>query len=180
MHAETSTLTTESRWPLTIAALVAIVLGVLALMSPFQAGLAATLALGISFVIGGLLGFVAGLRARHWAGTYGLMLLSAVSVLAGLFILANPLIGLGTVTLVCIGGLAAAGITKMFWGFKLPTGRGRWLIVLSGLLSVIVAGMQYWHFPFSAAWAFGVLVGVCLIFEGVTHLMFLSDSARAQ
>ena len=176
MNTESSTLTSDSRLPLKIAACAAIVLGVLALISPFKAGIAATMALGISFVFGGILGFVAGMRARRWTGTYGLMLLSAVSILAGLFILANPLIGLGTVTLVCIGGLAAAGLTKIFWSFKIPSGRGRWLIGLSGLLSVVVAGMLYWHFPFAAAWAFGVLVGVTLIFEGITHLAFLSSA----
>jgi uncharacterized membrane protein HdeD (DUF308 family) len=177
MNAETVTLAPASKTPLRIAACAAIVLGILALISPFKAGVAATMALAISFVVGGIFGFVAGMRAHRWTGTYGLMLLSVVSVLAGLFIFANPLIGLGTVTLVCIAGLAASGITKVFWSFRIPSGRGRWLIALSGVLSILVAAMLYWHFPFSAAWAFGVLVGVTLIFEGVTHLAFLRHAA---
>jgi uncharacterized membrane protein HdeD (DUF308 family) len=174
MSTESATLTPAGKLPLRIAACAAIVLGVLALLSPFQAGVAATMVLATSFIVGGFFGLVAGLRARHWAGTYGLILLSVVSILAGAFIFANPLIGLGTVTLVCIGGLAAAGITKVIWSFKIPAGRGRWLIALSGLLAILVAGMLYWHFPFSAAWAFGVLVGVTLIFEGTMYLVFLS------
>src|SRR4051794_64804 len=159
MVMDSATLTRSSKLPLQIAACAAIVLGVLALISPFEAAIAATLVLGISFLLGGIFGFIAGIQARGWQGTYGLMLLSAVSILAGLFILANPLVGLGTVTLVCIAGLAASGITKLFWSFKIPPGRGRGLIALSGLLSVIVAAMLFWHFPFAAAWAFGVLVG---------------------
>jgi uncharacterized membrane protein HdeD (DUF308 family) len=174
---ETATLTHASKLPLRIAACAAIALGVLALISPFEAGIAATMVLAISFVVVGFFGLIAGLRARHWTGSFGLMLLSVVSIVAGAFIFANPLIGLGTVTLVCIAGLAAAGITKVIWSFRIPAGRGRWLIALSGLLSIAVAGMLYWHFPFSAAWAFGVLVGVTLIFEGVTHLAFLSEAA---
>jgi uncharacterized membrane protein HdeD (DUF308 family) len=172
---ETATLTPASKLPLRIAAFAAIALGVLALISPFEAGIAATLVLATSFIVGGIFGLVAGLRARHWSGTWGLMLLSVVSIVAGVFIFGNPLIGLGTVTLVCIAGLAAAGITKVLWSFRIPSGRGRWLIFLSGLLSIVVAAMLYSHFPFSAAWAFGVLVGVTLIFEGVTHLAFLSE-----
>ena len=175
MMAEDSTLTPASKLPLKIAAIVAIALGVLALISPFRAGIAATLVLAWSFLIGGCLGAYAAFKVRHWTGTYGLMLLSIVSILAGLFIFGNPMIGLGTVTLVCIAGLFAAGATKIYWGFRLRTGEGRWFIVLSGVLSVLVAGMLYSHFPFSAAWAFGVLVGVTLIFEGVSHLAFLHD-----
>jgi len=155
MMAEDSTLTPASKLPLKIAAIVAIVLGVLALISPFRAGIAATLVLAWSFLIGGCLGAYAAFKVRHWTGTYGLMLLSIVSILAGLFIFGNA--------------------TKIYWGFRLRTGEGRWFIVLSGVLSVVVAGMLYWHFPFSAAWAFGVLVGVTLIFEGVSHLAFLHD-----
>jgi uncharacterized membrane protein HdeD (DUF308 family) len=45
------------------------------------------------------------------------------------------------------------------------------------VLSIVVAGMLYSHFPFAAAWAFGVLVGVTLVFEGVTQLAFLSHSS---
>lgn len=172
-----ASLTPASKWPLKLAAVVAIVLGVLALISPLKAGIAATLVLAWSFLIGGCLGVLAAFRIKRWAGTYGLMLVSIVSILAGLFIFGNPLIGLGTVTLVCIAGLFAAGVTKVFWGFKLPRGRGRWLIVLSGVLSVVVAAMLFWHFPFAAGWAFGVLVGVTLIFEGIAHLAFLGSTA---
>ena len=68
MNIEAATLTSESTLPLKIAACAAIVLGVLALISPFKAGIAATMDLGISFVFGGILGFVAGMRARRWTG----------------------------------------------------------------------------------------------------------------
>jgi uncharacterized membrane protein HdeD (DUF308 family) len=44
------------------------------------------------------------------------------------------------------------------------------MLVLSGILSILVAAMLYTSFPFSAAWAFGVLVGVNLIVEGATLL----------
>lgn len=176
MADEESSLTPASKWPLKLAAVVAIVLGVLALISPFRAGIAATLVLAWSFLIGGCLGVLAAFRIKRWTGTYGLMLLSIVSILAGLFIVGNPLIGLGTVTLVCIGGLFAAGLTKVFWGFKIRAGKGRWLIVLSGVMSIVVAGMLYLQFPFSAAWAFGVLVGLVLICEGAIQLAFLGST----
>lgn len=177
MPTDDATLTPASKWPLAIAALVAIVLGVLALISPFKAAIAATLVLAWSFLIGGCLGAFAAFKVKRWAGTYGLMLLSVVSILAGLFIFGNPLIGFGTVTLFCIGGLFASGVTRIYWSSKIPAGGGRWFIALSGALSIIVAAMLYWHFPFSAAWAFGVLIGVTLIFEGITHLAFLRGTA---
>ena len=47
-------------------------------------------------------------------------------------------------------------------------------MLLSGLLSILVAAMLYTSFPFSAVWAFGVLIGVNLIVDGGTLLAFVS------
>jgi uncharacterized membrane protein HdeD (DUF308 family) len=171
------TLSEENKTPLKIAAWIALGLGVVALLSPLYAGLAATLVLGVNFLVGGVLEAVAAFRAQRWSGTLGLILLALVSIIAGLIIFAHPLLGLATITLVCIAAMFVAGIAKTFWAFKVPSGSGRWMLALSGILSVLVAGMLYTSFPFSAAWAFGVLVGVNLIVEGATLLGYLSRSS---
>ena len=68
------------------------------------------------------------------------------------------------------------GSCKLFWAFKVPTGGGRWLLIVSGILSIVVAAMLYTSFPFSAARAFGVLVGVNLIGAVATLLAFLRQN----
>ena len=172
--ADQTTLSEEDKRPLKIAAIISLVLGVVALLSPFYAGIAATLILAANFLIGGVLEAFAAFRAQRWSGTLGLMLLALVSIVAGLYIFAHPLLGLTTITLVCIAAMFVAGIAKAFWAFKVPSGGGRWLLLLSGLLSILVAAMLYTSFPFSAVWAFGVLIGVNLIVEGGTLLAFVS------
>lgn len=167
-------LSEDDKWPLKVAAFVALGLGIVALLSPFYAGIAATLVLGANFLISGVLEAFAAFRAQRWTGTIGLLLLALVSIIGGLFIFAHPLIGLATVTLFCIAAMFVAGIAKLFWAFKVPA--GRWFLVLSGLLSILVAAMLYSSFPFSAKWAFGVLVGVNLIVEGATLLAFLKQA----
>ena len=165
------TLPSENRAPLRIAGYVALVLGILALLSPFYAGLAATLVVAANLVVTGVLELLAAFKADKWAGTIGLLLLGFVSVVGGLFIFGNPIIGLATVTLVAIAAIFAAGIAKLFWAFKLPN--GGWL-ALSGFLSILIAAMLFSNFPFSASWAFGVLVGVNLIVEGISLLAYVS------
>ena len=167
---EESTLNEQTRAPLRVAGYIAIALGVLALLSPFLAGLVVTLVLGANFLVGGILEAIASFRAERWTGTIGLLLFAIVSIVAGLVIFAHPLLGLTTLTLVAILSLLIAGLAKIFWAFKVTD--GRWFLVLSGILSILVAGMLYTNFPFSAAWALGVLIGVNLIVEGVTLLGF--------
>ena len=173
--AQQAILPDEDKLPLKIAGFIALALGILALSSPFYAGIAVTLVLGANLLIGGLLQAFAAFRAQRWIGTLGLMLVAAVSILAGLYIFAHPWIGLTTLTLVCIVAMFVVGIAKLVWSFRIPSGAGRGLLALSGVLSIAVAAMLYTSYPFSAAWAFGVLVGINLIVEGATLLGFLSQ-----
>ncbi|MBN9260058.1 MAG: DUF308 domain-containing protein [Hyphomicrobium sp.] len=169
-------LTSENRHMLRISAWLAIVLGVLAILSPFYAGIAATLLLGCYFLVSGVLEGIVAFRAPSWMGTIGLIALAIISFVAGIFILVHPLAGLVTITLVCIAAIFISGITKLFWSFKVPS--GNWLLALSGLLSIIIAGMLFYNFPFTAAWAFGVLVGANLIAEGVMMLGFVHQTGE--
>lgn len=164
-------LTDDTRWPLKLAAFIAIALGVLALFSPLIAGLVVTLVLGANFLVTGVLEAFAAFKAERWSGTIGLMLLAVISIVAGLVIFAHPLLGLTTLTLFAIIALFVAGIAKLFWAFKVNDGRG--FLILSGVLSILIAAMLYTNFPFSAAWALGVLVGVNLIVEGATLFAFV-------
>ena len=170
MQSEQNALNEDTRRPLRLAAFVAMALGVLALLSPFIAGLVVTLVLGANFLISGVLEAFAAYKAERWTGTIGLMLLALISVLAGLVIFAHPLLGLTTLTLFAIISLFIAGFAKIFWGFKVSN--GRIFLFISGVLSILIAAMLYANFPFSAAWALGVLVGVNLIVEGATLLAF--------
>jgi uncharacterized membrane protein HdeD (DUF308 family) len=172
MSDTTIKLPTENRRTLKIAAAITIILGIAALVMPFLAGIAATYFLATNFVIAGLLMSISAFRAKDWIGALGLMLFGVVSLLAGVLIFAHPLIGLATVTLFSIAAMFVAGIAKLIWTFKLPSGNGRWFLLFSGLLSIAVAAMLYSNFPFTALWAYGVLVGINLLFEGTSMWAF--------
>ena len=159
--------------PLQVTAWVAIVAGVLAIASPFVAGLAATLLLAAYFTVGGVFELLAAFRAGGLAKSLWLAVLGAVSIAAGIYIFAHPVIGLGAITLVAIAGMFVEGIFKLLWAFQVPNERGRWWLVLSAALTILLAAMLFSNFPFSARWAFGVLVGINLIGEGVALLLYL-------
>jgi uncharacterized membrane protein HdeD (DUF308 family) len=165
-----SVLSEDTRWPLRLAGFLAIALGILALISPLFAGLVVTLVLGANFLIGCILEAIAAFKSERWSGTLGLLLFAIVSIVAGVIIFAHPLLGLTTLTLVAIISLFIAGVAKIYWAFKVND--GRWLLIFSGILSILVAAMIYTNFPLSAAWALGVLVGINLIVEGGMLLAF--------
>ena len=170
-----TTLTAGDRGALKISAWLAIVLGVVAILSPFYAGIAATLLLGSYFLVGGIIEGIVAFRAASWLGTIGLIALAVVSVVAGLFILLNPLAGLVTLTVVSIASIFVVGLAKLFWSLRVTRGRG--VLALSGVLSVLIAILLYANFPSTAAWTFGLLVGINLLTEGALMLGFLKSDA---
>ncbi len=165
-------LTNGNRTTLKISAWLAIAVGFICLLTPFYAGLVATLFLGGYFVASGILEGIVAFRAPSWLGTLGLIVLAIISIVAGLFILTNPLAGLVTVTLVSIASIFVVGVAKLFWSLRVPSGKA--ILALSGILSILIAIMLYTNFPYSAAWTFGVLVGMNLIMEGALLLGFLN------
>jgi len=168
-------LTDTDRRALQISAWLAIAVGILSLLAPFYAGIAATLLLGGYFLASGILEGIVAFRAPTWLGTLGLIVLAVVSVIAGLFILIHPLAGLVTITLVCIASIFVVGVAKVFWSFRVPSGKA--VLALSGILSILIAILLYVSLPSSVGWTFGVLVGVNLLMEGVLMLGFLKKDA---
>jgi uncharacterized membrane protein HdeD (DUF308 family) len=49
---------------------------------------------------------------------------------------------------------------------------GWWLMALSGLISIVIGVLLYASLPWSGLWVLGTLIGVELLVQGMTWLMF--------
>jgi len=155
---------------LLIEGIVLIVLGAAAIVIPPIAGLAVTIWLGAIFLIGGVVGLVATLRARGMPG-YGWALLSAIlALVAGAVLLWNPVQGLITLTYVMIAYFIIDGIAMIMFAIEHRrelTGRWEWLLI-NGLIDLVLAAIILSGLPGSAAWALGLLLGIDLVFGGAS------------
>lgn len=141
------------------------VLGVLALVSPFITGVALTIALGAVLVVGALLHVASAFAASSLGGILWQVLLGILYAIAGISLLANPVLGLTTVSLLVIGFLVASGVLQLVWAVVGGTGTRLWLAI-AGVVSLALGAMLWLEFPTSAAWLVGVLFGVNLLVTG--------------
>src|SRR6056297_36199 len=150
-------------------------LGLLALFTPFITGLALSILLGAALVVGALIHVAAAFSAGSARGVIWQVVLGVVYGVVGISILANPILGLTTLTILVIAFFAVEGIVQLGWAV---TGAGSplWL-GLSGAISLLLAGMLLVGFPASALWAVGVLFGVDLL---VTGLSMIAHSRAAR
>ena len=146
------------------------ILGLLALATPFLTGLALSILLGAALVLGALVHVAAAFSAGSARGVVWQVILGIAYGLVGISILANPVLGLTTLTILVIAFFAVEGIVQLVWA---ATGtEGRVWMGLSGAISLLLAGMLLVGFPATALWAVGVLFGVDLLVTGISMAMY--------
>jgi len=140
-------------------------LGLLALLAPFLTGIALSVLLGGALVVGALVHLAAAFSAGSATGVVWQVLLGVVYGVAGISLLTNPIFGLATLTLLVIGFLVAEGVVQLVWAVAGSAG-SRLGVGLSGIVSLLLAGLLWSGFPSTALWAIGVLFGVDLLVTG--------------
>ena len=62
--------------------------------------------------------------------------------------------------------LLASGITKIFLGFSIKAGTPSFVVVLSGLITVLVGAVILAHWPVESLYVLGIFLGVDLVVTG--------------
>jgi len=166
-----------------VEGIILVVLGLAAIALPPFAGLAVTLVLGWLFLIGGVVGLVATFNQKNAPGFWWSLISAAVAVLAGGILLANPTSGVATLTYVLIAFFVIDGILIIVLAFEHRrelSGRWEWMM-LGGVMDLVLAAIIISGMPGTLTWALGLLVGIDLVFGGMSliamalHARNLSD-----
>jgi uncharacterized membrane protein HdeD (DUF308 family) len=153
-------------------AVVFVVLGLLAIIEPGIAGLAVTLFVGWLLIFGGVAHIVAafkGGRARHviWR-----VLIGILYIVGGFYFVTHPLIGLGTLTLLLAGIILMEAAFELVVYFRSRGQSGSGWLLVNAVITLLLGGLIWFHWPWSSVWAIGTLVGVNIIMTGFSRLMF--------
>jgi uncharacterized membrane protein HdeD (DUF308 family) len=107
-------------------------------------------------------------RMRHAPGCWWSLLSGILGVAAGVVLLRWPLSGALSLTFVLTLFLLLEGVLSIM--FALEHKRqlsGRWgMMLISGVVDLILAGIIFAGLPGTAAWAIGLLVGINMVFGG--------------
>jgi uncharacterized membrane protein HdeD (DUF308 family) len=156
-----------------------VILGVLALLAPAIASVAATVFFGWLLLLSGIMGLVSTFRARHAPGFWWSLLSALIGVAAGVALIGWPLIGTLSLTAVLIAFLFAEGVVTIFYALEhrnALSGRWGWMLA-SGIIDIVLAVLLFIGLPSTALWALGLILGINLIFGGWA-LIFMALHAR--
>ncbi|ONF95139.1 HdeD family acid-resistance protein [Sphingomonas jeddahensis] len=162
--------TTGAGWGWIIAyGVLSMLFGLAALLWPFPATLAATLVIGVAFVSSGVFALIAGFRGTGAESRGYSILLGVLSIIAGVVMVARPLTGAISLTIVVAAWLLVRGVAEIALGFRMR--RRRWLMVALGVVNILLALFIIGTVPFSALTLPGFILGVSFLFGGVTAIM---------
>jgi uncharacterized membrane protein HdeD (DUF308 family) len=116
-------------------------------------------------------------QTRSSGGIVWEILLGIVYLFVGFYLLWNPVAGLVSLTLGLALYLVAEAILEFILGFRLRPLPGSGWLFFDGVVTLILAVMIWRTWPASTVWAIGTLVGISMLFSGISRLM-LSLAAR--
>jgi len=151
-----------------VEGIVLVVLGLLAIIVPPVASLAATVLFGWILLVSGVIGLISTLRARHAPGFIWSLISALVGIAAGVLLLVRPVLGTLSLTAILIAFLFAEGVVSILYAIehrRALSGRWGWMLA-SGILDLVLGAIVLAGLPGSAFWALGVIIGINMLFGG--------------
>jgi uncharacterized membrane protein HdeD (DUF308 family) len=156
-----------------------ILLGLLALAAPLATGIAVTAVVAWGLLLFGVLHFWFGWHTRGAGRLLWELLTGALYFFVGLFLLARPLAGLVTITALLGTYLLIKGIIELIGSFSVRGVPGAGWLLTDGVISLVLASMIWFHLPSSAMWVIGTLIGISILFSGISRLSLSLAAHRA-
>jgi len=148
-----------------------ICLGILAVISPMVAAVAVNVLIAWLIVLAGVVHIVVAFHSREAGSVIWRLLIGLAYICFGGYLIARPAVAVASLTLLLASLFLVEGVFNIVLFFRIPSAlRSSW-ILLDGIVTLLLGLMIYMQWPSSSAWAIGTLVGVSLIFSGVTRLM---------
>ncbi|MGA0848591.1 MAG: HdeD family acid-resistance protein [Chthoniobacterales bacterium] len=157
-----------------------IVLGALAIAFPLFGTIVVEQLFAALLLIAGGYALAASL-GRKESGTASRVvsgLWAVLTLVTGLLLLFKIGAGVLTLTILLAAYFAAQGIVTIIAAFRFSGTGTMWLMLLSGIVSLVLAYMIFSGFPGSAAWMLGLLFGINLIFTGF-YFLSMSSTLKA-
>jgi uncharacterized membrane protein HdeD (DUF308 family) len=159
--------------------IVLIIFGIFGILVPDISGLGITLAIGWLLIVSGFTHLIFAWKVHVTSRRLWELLLGVVYIVTGFYLIRHPLAGLLSLTLILAFYLAFEGILELILAFHLRPHSGWGWTLFDGIITLILAIMIWRTWPTSTVWAIGTLVGISMLFSGISRLMVSLAAKRA-
>lgn len=155
-----------------------IVLGIVAIALPSVSTIFAETWFALILISSGFAKLVYATETRAQGGFLWKLLLSGLYIATGIMLFVYPLNGILTLTLLLGSFLLTEGVFELILAFRLRPQQNWTWVLGDGIITLILGAMIWFQWPFNAPWLIGTLVGVSILFTGISRVG-LSFNARS-
>ncbi len=168
----------SSGWSM-IWGILMVVCGLFAIALPFISSIGIVIVLSWVIIFAGISHLIFAFHARGVGGVLWEILMAVLYIVAGFYLRLNPLLGVVSLTLVLAIFLVLEGIIEiaLYFGSRGFAHSG-W-VLLDGIITLILGILIWRRWPSSSVWVLGTLVGISLIFSGISRFMVSLAARRA-
>jgi uncharacterized membrane protein HdeD (DUF308 family) len=164
-------------WSIALSVLL-IIAGLFAILIPSVSGIAITLVFGWAMVFSGVTHFIFAFKTHTTGGLIWELLIGAVYLFTGVYLVLHPLDALLALTLILACYLFFEAIVEFIQYFQLRPRHGVGWLLIDGIITLILAVMIWRSWPASSVWVIGTLVGISMLFSGFSRLMLSLTAKR--
>jgi uncharacterized membrane protein HdeD (DUF308 family) len=164
-------------WWFLVLGILLVVSGLVALVCPFIASLAAVMVFGMALLISGVATVVTSFWAGKWSAMVLQLLIGIFYTVLGFIIMDRPLTSTISLTLVVAVMLIIVGTMRSIAALVIRFPQWGWSL-LSGAITTLLGLMIYKNLPNDAVWVIGMLIGIQLIFDGWFWIMLATAIRR--
>jgi uncharacterized membrane protein HdeD (DUF308 family) len=178
MNNETSVRTVQkaSGWSM-VWGIVMLICGILAIALPLASSLGIVILLGWLILFASISHLIFAFQSHSIGGFLWKVLLALLYGFAGIYMLMHPLLGVISLTLVLAVFLLLEGVMEIVLYFNMRNVRNSGWVLFDGVITLILGFLIWSHWPSSSVWVIGTLIGISLIFSGISRFM-LSMTVR--
>lgn len=155
--------------------IVMVLAGLIALGSAYTMAFGTLLSvyyIGAMMAVGGVAQIIQAFQVKGW-GAFSFWLLDGLLYLAaGVLAFLHPMMAAAVLTLLLGVSLIVGGLFKLFAAFKVRPAAGWGWLAISAVIAILLGIEVTVQWPVNSMWILGLFLGVGLVFNGITTLMF--------
>ena len=159
-----------SGWSMFLGA-VMFVCGLLAILLPMVSSIGIVILVAWLILFAGVAHLIFAFQSRSVGAFLWELLLAVVYGFAGIYMLMHPLLGLVSLTLVLAVFFLVEGVIEIVLYFNIRKVPNSGWVLFDGIITLILGLLIWSNWPSASAWVVGTLVGISLMFSGISRFM---------
>lgn len=156
-----------------------VIAGVYALSAVVSVTLASMWVLGALILVGAVLQIADAFRSKSWKPFAWHLLIALLYTAAAVVMIDDPVLASSVLTVALAWFFIFIGMFRLVMAYNMRPLRVWWLLLLSGLSSVILGILILMSWPLSGLWFIGMMIGIELMLHGFGMLSLAWECSQA-